>query len=125
MATTSKMTWDDQMTVPSTSKSVVYTETAVAAHTLKVYEQDVMVSIISAAVAADIVTITLPNVDVAEGLSYYIVLTNAPGNNETVAITDNGESLEWTDLTLNTQYDYAKLTAKNGRWIIDAKEVAP
>ena len=125
MATTSKMTWDDQMTVPSTSKSVVYTETAAAAHTLKVYEQDVMVSIISAEDEADIVTITLPNVDVAEGLSYYIVLTNAPGNTETVVITDNGESLEWTDLTLDTQYDYAKLTAKNGRWIIDAKEVAP
>jgi len=68
------------------------------------------------------VTLTLPAVVDAIGRIFTISLETDGGKD--IVIQDADDSVNWTDLTLDTQYDYAILLCDGRRWWVLASEVA-
>lgn len=68
------------------------------------------------------ITLTLPAVVEAIGRIYTVSLETDGGKD--LVIQDADDSVNWTDLTLDTQYDYAVLYCDGRRWWVLASEVA-
>ena len=68
------------------------------------------------------VTLTLPAVVDAIGRIFTISLETDGGKD--IVVQDADDSVNWTDLTLDTQYDYAILLCDGRRWWVLASEVA-
>jgi len=68
------------------------------------------------------VTITLPAVVDAVGRLYTFSLETDGGKD--LVVQDADDSVNWTDLTMDTQYDYAILFCDGRRWWVLASEVA-
>ena len=64
--------------------------------------------------ATDSYSLTLPNVSEAAGMLINFRATIA--NSKVVTVQDNDESLEWSDLTLDTDEDYTLLYSDGERW---------
>ena len=68
------------------------------------------------------VTVTLPAVVDAVGRIYTFSLETDGGKD--LIVQDADDSVNWTDLTMDTQYDYAILFCDGRRWWVLASEVA-
>ena len=68
------------------------------------------------------VTVTLPSVVLAAGKIFTLTLETDGGKD--LVVQDADDSVNWTDLTMDTQYDYAVLYSDGRRWWVLASEVA-
>ena len=95
-------------------------ETAATAYTLKSSQQTVCV--ITGAIGD--VTITLPTVSEAAGLTYSIALITDGGKD--VVVNDNGDDsrVAFTAVTMDTVLDYILMYCDGQRWFTLASEVA-
>ena len=91
-------------------KNVAYLTAAVS---LTIREQVVRVT---ANTASDDWTLTLPSVAEAAGLLFSIVSTIA--NAKTVTVADAGDDADFSNLTLDTDDDYAVLWSDGLRWYV-------
>ena len=67
--------------------------------------------------------LTLPNVSEAAGMIVCVCATVA--NAKTLTVQDNDESLEWSDLVLDVDEDYALLYSDGERWHTLVNGIAP
>ena len=83
---------------------------------LKVFETDVRVTLTS----TNTVTVQLPSVVAAEGITYHIrVITDGGG----VTIADQDDSEEWSDLVTDADGEYATVRSNGRQWSVIATDI--
>jgi len=121
----SKMDVQNDAQVPSTSKTTVISATGDAqAVYLELYQQSVRFQNLLGAGDDANVTVYLPNVTEAKGLTFSFVLFDQDGDADFI-VADNDESLDWGgDYTLDAEDDCLTLRSDGMSWVVVENDIA-